>query len=99
MTTETCLRGAPNILAPDDLRMAADAFDAALRALDEISCPYEPHAARQIIARYIIERALNGERDPAKLGAGALMCLDIIGSAGYAARGAKRAPATSSTSH
>jgi hypothetical protein len=99
MTPESRFQAPRNTLAPDDLRMAADAFDAALRALDEISCPYEPHTARQIIARYIIERALNGERDPAKLGAGALMCLDIIGSAGYAARGAKRAPPTSSTSH
>ena len=99
MTPNPPSRVAQNILAPDDLRMAADAFDAALRALSEIGCPYEPHTARQIIARYIIERALDGERDAAKLGAGALMCLDLIGSAGYAARGPKRTPPTSSTSH
>jgi len=99
MTPEPISRVAGNILAPDDLRMAADAFDAALRALDEISCPYEPHTARQIIARYIIERALAGERDPAKLGAGALMCLDIIGSAGYGARTAKQGRPSSSTTH
>src|SRR5205085_1852115 len=59
-----------NALSPDDLRAAADAFGAALRSLDEITCPYNPHTARLVIGRYIIERALAGERDPAKLGQG-----------------------------
>jgi len=64
--------------------MAADAFEAALRALDETTCPHNPHATRLILGRYIIERALAGERDPAKLGEGALMCLDLMGRAGVA---------------
>ena len=84
MTKEQRSRSPPNTLGPDDLRMAADAFEAALRALDEINCPYKPHTARLVIGRYIIERALAGERDPAKLGEGALMCLDLIGRAGLA---------------
>jgi hypothetical protein len=73
-----------NTLGPDDLRMAADAFEAALRALDEATCPYNPHTVRLIIGRYIIERALAGERDPAKLGHGALMCLETVGKANLA---------------
>src|SRR4051812_19747417 len=56
-----------NTLGPDDLRMAADAFEAALRAVDERICLHNPYAARRIIGRYIIERALAGERDPVKL--------------------------------
>jgi len=64
--------------------MAADAFDAALRLIDEATCPYNPHTVRQIIGRFIIERALSGERDPAKLGQGALMCLELVGRAGLA---------------
>jgi len=62
--------------------MAANAFEAALRVLDESTCPHNPHSARLIIGRYIIERALAGERDPVKLGEGALMCLESIGDAG-----------------
>src|SRR3954454_19407036 len=41
-----------NTLGPDDLRMAADPFEAALRALDEATCPYDPHTVRLIIGRY-----------------------------------------------
>jgi hypothetical protein len=70
-----------NTIGPDDLRMAADAFEAALRALDERICPQNPYAARRIIGRYIIERALAGERDPVKLREGAVMCLEILGTA------------------
>ena len=55
--------------------MAADVFEAALQAVDESVCAHAPHAARQILARYIIERALGGERDPVKLGEGALASL------------------------
>jgi len=72
-------------LGPDDLRMAANAYDAALRSLDEDNCPQNPHTARLLIGRYIIERALAGERDPVKLAEGALSCLDLMGTTGLTA--------------
>ena len=68
-----------HVLAPDDLRLAAHAFETALRSLDESTCPCSPHEARQVIARYIIEHALNGERNPVNLGQGALRHLEIAG--------------------
>jgi len=61
------------VLQPEDLRLAADVFEAALQAVDESACP--PSAARQVLARYIIEGVLGGERDPVKLGEGAMACL------------------------
>ena len=63
-------------LDPDDLRIAADAFEAALPALDE-SIP-DPHAARQNLARFVIERAFRGERDAARLHAEALDYVRVI---------------------
>ncbi|WP_046868720.1 hypothetical protein [Microvirga massiliensis] len=63
-------------LDPDDLRIAADAFEAALPALDE-SIP-NPHAARQNLARFVIERAFRGERDAARLHADALDYVGVI---------------------
>ena len=71
-----------NTLGPDDLRIATEAFEAALRCLHETTRPYSLHKMRLVLARYIMERALEGERDLAKLRQGALMCLDLIGSAG-----------------
>jgi hypothetical protein len=65
------------VLQPEDLRMAADVFEAALKCLDESACEHSPYAARQVLARYIIERALGGERDPVRLGEGALACLHL----------------------
>jgi hypothetical protein len=57
-------------LDPDDLRIAADAFEAALPALDE-SIP-DPYAARQSLARFVIDRAFQGERSPDRLRSEAL---------------------------
>jgi hypothetical protein len=58
-------------LTPDDLRLAADAFEAALNALDE-SVPIDPFTARRTLARYVIEHVFDGERDPERLSRGAL---------------------------
>jgi hypothetical protein len=60
------------VLTPDDLHLAADAFGAALRQLDESTCRVHPYAARQLLARYIIERTFSGDRDPEALCDGAL---------------------------
>src|SRR4051812_35549462 len=35
------------VLGPNDLRLAADAFEAALQSLDESACEVAPHAARR----------------------------------------------------
>jgi hypothetical protein len=59
-------------LGPDDLRMAASAFDAALRSLDESSSAIDAYSARQALAKFIMESTLRGERDPAHLTKAAL---------------------------
>jgi hypothetical protein len=61
-----------DILGPDDLRLAADAFEAALHAIDEGTCETSAHVTRRLLARYVIERALGGEREVAALCDGAL---------------------------
>ena len=67
-------------LHPDDLRMAADAFEAALRHLDE-SVPVDPFTSRRMLARYVIEHMFDGERDPEQLYKGALEHLRRVGGA------------------
>jgi hypothetical protein len=55
------------VLTPDDLRLAADTFGAALRRLDESTCRVHPYTARQMLARYIIEKTFSGPQDPEAL--------------------------------
>jgi hypothetical protein len=63
-------------LGPDELHIAADAFDAALRA---VTSPMGTQArVRDILAKYIAERALMGERDAETLRDGALDCLRLM---------------------
>jgi hypothetical protein len=56
------------VLSPEDIRVAASALEAALTFLNH---PQEP-ATRETLARYIVHRALHGERDPIRLRDGAL---------------------------
>jgi hypothetical protein len=58
-----------DVLAPEDIRVAALAFEATLKSLDIV---VEGDAARESVARYIMEQALQGERDPLRLRDGAL---------------------------
>ena len=60
------------VLGPDDLRLAADAFAAALHSLDESTCQTPPHTTRRLLAHYVIEHALTGERQLEALRDGAL---------------------------
>ena len=60
MTTMTHVEDA---LGPDDLRLASEAFEAALFSLDEGTTAIHPYTARQVLARYIIHQALRGQRD------------------------------------
>ena len=59
----------PDILGPEDIRVAASAFESTLKSLDGVA---EEDATREAVARYIMERTLQGERDPTRLRGGAL---------------------------
>ena len=59
----------PDLLGPDDIRVAASAFESTLRSLDSIA---EEDATREAVARYIMAQSLQGERDPIRLRDGAL---------------------------
>jgi len=64
-------------LGPDELHIAADAFEAAIRAVaDPMDGP--PERVRDILAKYIAEHALMGERDPESLRDGALEYLSLM---------------------
>ncbi len=56
------------VLSPEDIRLAASAFEAALKFVDHP----EELTTRETLARYIMHRALHGERDPIRLRDGAL---------------------------
>jgi hypothetical protein len=58
---------ASQMLSPEELRRAAEAFEAALASLPEQACELQPYTARQLLARYVMERALQGQRDLASL--------------------------------
>ena len=60
------------VLGPDDLRLAADAFEAALLSIHESTCETAAHTIRRRLAEYVIEQALTGERDFDALRDGAL---------------------------
>ena len=64
------------ILGPDALRIAADAFEAALQSFHEGICEIEPHKARLLLARHIIVEAQRGQRDPQRLRDAALKHLE-----------------------
>jgi hypothetical protein len=59
----------PGILGPEDIRVAASALDSTLKSIDSVA---ERDANREAMARYIIARTLQGERDPIRLRDGAL---------------------------
>ena len=58
-----------DVLGPEDIRVAASAFESTLKSLDGNA---EEDATREAVARYIMERTLQGERDPIRLRDGAL---------------------------
>jgi hypothetical protein len=71
------LRPRPS-LGPDELDIAAAAFEAAQRAIAGPIGNLPPSRVREILAKYIAERALMGERDPEALCDGALKCLSLM---------------------
>jgi phosphoserine phosphatase len=68
-------------LGPDELHIASEAFDAALRAVVGPLAAMPRERVRDILAKYISERTLMGERDPETLRDGALECLSLMAQA------------------
>ena len=68
-------------LGPDEIHIASDALESALRAVTGSMATLPPARVRDIFAKYIAERALMGERDPEKLRDGALECLSLMAQA------------------
>ncbi len=58
-----------DVLAPEDIRVAASAFESTLKSLTSVA---KEDATREAVARYIMARTLQGERDPIRLRDGAL---------------------------
>ena len=75
MSAMSHLRLPQAYLCPDELRIAAKAYDAALHSIPDNN-DVEPHAARKLLARFVIERALRGDRNPEGMRDGALRCLE-----------------------
>jgi hypothetical protein len=61
----------PDILGPDDISVAVSAFEAALGTLDGIV----EKRTSDSLARFIVHRALQGERNADQLRDGALLAL------------------------
>ncbi len=70
----------PSALCPDELRVIADVFEEALQLIPESAFDLKPYAARQLLARYVIDNALSGERDPKRLRDLALEQLALLAS-------------------
>ena len=68
-------RAASMSLTPTELRIAVDAFEAALAQVDESASHITAYSARQNLAFIIIETALAGERDVIRLRDKALQVL------------------------
>jgi hypothetical protein len=77
MATEQNFQTPPNTLGPEDLRVAASAFDAALARFQEAATYITPQSARQALAFFIIDEALSGERNAERLRDQALRLLGI----------------------
>jgi hypothetical protein len=54
-------------LGPDGLRIAAQAFEAALEEIGADTRDLPPHRARRMVARCVVREALRGHRDPSRL--------------------------------
>jgi hypothetical protein len=64
--------GMPQVLLPNDLNLAAEAYDKALRSLPPEAFELQPYTVRRLVAIHVIDAALSGVRDPARLRDGAL---------------------------
>jgi hypothetical protein len=55
------------VLSPNDLRLAAEAYRKALSSLPAEAYELQPYAARRMVAIHVIDAALDGVRDPDRL--------------------------------
>jgi hypothetical protein len=69
--------GMQQVLFPDDLRLTAEAFDKALGLLSE-AFDLQTATVRRLVALQVIDAALSGERDPARLRDKALACVHSV---------------------
>ena len=69
---------APQALWPDDLRVVGNAFDEALHSFPAEAHELVPYTARQLMARYIMDRALSGVVDTGRLRDGALDFVRLV---------------------
>ena len=63
-------------LDPDHLRVASHAFDTALRSLDGRGNALSPHRIRHLLASFIIERVMDGDKDAEDLALQAVASLE-----------------------
>ncbi len=62
----------PQVLLPNDLNLAAEAYDEALGSLPPEAFELQPYTVRRMVAVYVIDAALSGVRDITRLREGAL---------------------------
>jgi len=62
----------PQVLLPNDLNPAAEAYDKALGLLPPEPFELQPYTVRRLVAIHVIDAALSGVRDIARLREGAL---------------------------
>jgi hypothetical protein len=67
MSTVHPFRPGQRYLGPDGLRIATEAYEAALSDASEYLEKLPPHRARRIVAKCVIREALRGHRDPGRL--------------------------------
>jgi hypothetical protein len=60
------------VFGPDTLRILVDAFDEAWKSVQDSGAANGTNEAREVLAKYILEAALLGERDRRRLCDGAL---------------------------
>jgi len=64
--------GMLQVLLPNELNLAAEAYDKALGSLPPEAFELQPYTVRRLVAIHVIYAALSGVRDPARLRDGAL---------------------------
>jgi len=74
-------RAPRRFLDPDRVRIASQAFDAALQSLGDRAGALRSHRVRHLVASFIVERVMDGDHDPQHLARGALESLAVVAQA------------------
>jgi hypothetical protein len=78
--------GTAQVLSPDELRLAAEAYDKALRSLPPEAFELQPYAVRRMVAVSIMDAVLSGVHDVARLHDEALTSVSSTVASGTAHR-------------